>query len=58
MAFEDSIKEGDGERLHELYKLALLVYKAKKHHKYAYVTLLHIVKACAIFSEFQAERLK
>ena len=58
MAFEDSMKEGDGEELHQLYKLALLVYKAKNHHKYAYVTLLYLVKICAILSKFEAQCLK
>ena len=37
--FEDAVKEGDGQRLFETYKLLLLIYKANKHPKYAYVTL-------------------
>jgi len=58
MAFEDAVKEGDGQRLYEIYKLTLLIYKAKKHPKYAYVNLLHLVKISAVLPEFEAERLK
>lgn len=54
MEFNDSIKEGDGDRLFELYKLALLLYKSHGHHKYAYVVLLHLVKCIAILPEQQA----
>ncbi len=58
MAFEDAVKEGDGQRLFEIYKLLLLIYKSTKHPKYAYVTLLYLAKICAILPEFEAERLK
>jgi hypothetical protein len=58
MAFEDAIKEGDGQRLFEIYKLFLLLYKAHGHTKYAYATLLYLVKICSIFSEYEADRLK
>jgi hypothetical protein len=58
LAFEDSVNEGDGERLYDIYKLALLLYKSNNHFKYAYVTLLNLVKICAILPEFEAERLK
>ncbi len=46
MAFEDAIKEGDGQRLFEIYKLFLLLYKAHGHTKNAYATLLYLVKIC------------
>ncbi|XP_063042925.1 uncharacterized protein LOC134437362 [Engraulis encrasicolus] len=36
----DAVKEGDGERLMRLYKVALLFYKAHAHSHYAYSTLL------------------
>ena len=52
------MKEGDGQRLFETYKLLLLIYKANKHPKYAYVTLHYLAKICAILPEFEAERLK
>ncbi|KAK7938625.1 hypothetical protein WMY93_001951 [Mugilogobius chulae] len=44
----DAVKEGDGERLFRLYKVALLLYKAYGHSQYAYSTFhttskLHIV---------------
>ena len=58
MAFEDAVKEGDGQRLYEIYKLVLLIYKAKKHTKYAYVILLYLTKISALLSKFEAERLK
>ncbi|CAB4009980.1 hypothetical protein AC249_AIPGENE16794 [Paramuricea clavata] len=44
LEFEDAVKEGDGARLTNVYKLALLFYKCYGHQKYAYVTLLYLVK--------------
>ena len=44
LEFNDAIKEGDGDRLFDIYKMALLLYKAHGHFKYAYVVLLHLVK--------------
>lgn len=35
--YHDAIKEGDGDRLFDIYKIALLLYKAHGHFKYAYV---------------------
>lgn len=58
MAFEDAVKEGDGQRIYELYKLFLLIYKSHKHTKYAYVTLHYLVRISAILPEFEADRLK
>lgn len=52
--FEDAVKERDGARLTNVYKLALLFYKCYGHHKYAYVTLLYLVKIQAILTEQQA----
>ncbi|XP_073727197.1 uncharacterized protein [Misgurnus anguillicaudatus] len=37
---QDAVKEGDGERLMRLYKVALLFYKAYGHSHYAYSTFL------------------
>jgi hypothetical protein len=56
--FNDTIREGDGEHLFDLYKLALLLYHSEKHTKYAYVVLLHLLKIVAILPEFDAHRLK
>ena len=56
--FNDAVSEGDGERLFELYKLLLLLYKTHGHYKYAYVVLLYLVKRIAILSPAQALRLK
>ena len=53
-----AIKEGDGARLFELYKLALLLYKTYDHYKYAYAVLLYLVKYTAILPRSQASRLK
>ena len=58
MAFEDAVKEGDGQRVYDLYKLLLLIYKYNKHPKYAYVTLHYLVRIAALLPEFDAERLK
>ena len=55
--FNDAVQEGDGQRLHDLYKLALLLYKSGGHSKYACAVLLHLVKIEALCSEFEAFRL-
>lgn len=54
---DDAIKEGDGGRLHDLYKFALLIYKAYGKTKYAYVVLFYLVKIEAILSEEEAHSL-
>ena len=56
--FNDAIKERDGQRLYELYKLALLLYKANGKTKYSYVVLLYRVKISGILSENDAHNLK
>lgn len=56
--FNDAIKEGDGERLFKLYKLALLLYKVNGHTKYAYVVLLYMCQIIAILPESEASDLK
>lgn len=58
LEFNDAVKEGDGGRLFELYKLALLLYKTHGHYKYAYAVLLYLVKCIAILPPSQALRLK
>lgn len=55
--FGDAIKEGDGLRLISLYKLALLIFSSHGHTKYAYVTLLLLVRIYAILSESEATSL-
>ena len=50
-AFNDAVKEGDSQRLHDIYKLALSLYKGGGYYKYAYVVLLHLVKPAALYSE-------
>ena len=54
LEFEDAVKEGDGARLTNVYKLALLFYKCYGHQKYAYVTLLYLVKMHYTLTEQQA----
>lgn len=54
--FNDAVREGDGERLLDLYKLALLLYHSEGHTKYAYIVLLHLVKVVAVLPEFEAHR--
>jgi len=56
--FNDAIKEGDGDRIFDIYKMALLFYKAGGHNKYACVVLLYIVKVVAILSQSEARQLK
>ena len=58
LEFDDAIKEGDGERLHDLYKFILLLYKAYGKTKYAYAVLLYLVKIEAILSEEEAHDLQ
>ena len=55
--FGDAIREGDGGRLLNLYKLALLIYSSHGHNKYAYVTLLFLVRIYAILDESEATSL-
>lgn len=50
----DAIKEGDGERLLDAYRLALLFYHHYGHPKYAYVVLLHLVQIKALLPESEA----
>lgn len=47
---QDCIKEGDGERLMQLYRMALLIYKVYGHSNYAYSTLLLTVQLKATLS--------
>ena len=56
--FEVAVKEGDGDRLLNVYKFALLIYKCYGHHKYAHVILLYLVKIEATLTEMQAASLK
>jgi len=56
--FNDCIKEGDGERLFELYKLCLLTFKSRGHTKYSYVVLLYLTKINYILSDSEGFRLK
>ena len=56
--FNDAVKDGDGNRILDIYKMALLFYKAGGHSKYAYVVLLYITKVVPILSESDAQSLK
>lgn len=56
--FNDTVKEGDGDRLFDLYKLALLLYKTHGHYKYAYAVLMYLVKGIAILPPSQALQMK
>ena len=49
----DCIK-GDGERLFEIYKLALLLYKSTGHTKYSYAVLLYLAKINFILPDNEA----
>jgi hypothetical protein len=54
MNIEDSIKEGDGFRLLDCYKLVLLLVYRFKHVKYAYVILLLFAQYNAILSDAES----
>ncbi len=56
--YHDTIKEGDGERLFDIYKVCLLLFKANKKSKYAYAVFLYLVKIVAILSKKEAHSLK
>lgn len=44
MFFRDVIREGDGDRFFDTYKVALLLYDTHGHYKYASALLLHLGK--------------
>ncbi|XP_078607892.1 uncharacterized protein LOC144879904 [Branchiostoma floridae x Branchiostoma japonicum] len=54
---QDAVREGDGERLMRLYKIALLYYYAYGHTQYAYSTLLLTVQLNALLTPEKAHRL-
>ena len=54
----DCIKEEDSERLFEIYKLALLLYKSTGHTKYSYAVLLYLAKINFILPDNEAFTLK
>lgn len=56
--FNDAIREGDGERVISLYKIRLLIYKSHGCIKYAYTTLMLLVKITALLNRSQVFRLK
>ena len=58
MSFDDAVTEGDGQRLFDIYKVTLLLFKANNNPKYAYINLLYLAKICVILPQFEAERLK
>lgn len=55
--FNDAIREGDGERIISLYKILLLIFKTHGCTKYAYTTLLLLVKVSALLTRSQSFRL-
>ena len=55
---QDAVKEGDGERLLDLYKVALLYYRAYNHTQYAYSTLLLLVQIKCTLSPKMAHSIK
>ena len=54
LEFNDTVKEGDGERLFKVYRLAMLFYKKYGHVKYAYAVFLYLCQIKAILSESEA----
>ena len=56
--FNDSIKEGDGNRILTYYKYFLLVYKAGKCHNYCKEVINLLLQYNFLFTERQAQQLK
>lgn len=54
--YHDAIKEGDGGRLHDIYRLLLLLFKANNKTKYAYVCLLYLAQIESILSDSKWNR--
>ena len=55
--FNDAVREGDGERVISLYTILLLIFKTHDCTKYAYTTLLLLVKVSALLNRSQSFRL-
>lgn len=53
----DAIREGDGERLVNLYRITLLLYKCYGRTKYSFTTLLFLTKVKAILPLEKANNL-
>lgn len=53
MDFRDVVREGDGDRLFDIYKVVLLLYKIYGYYKYVYVILFYLVKCIVIFFKQQ-----
>ena len=54
---DDTVKEGDGERIIRCWRFFLLYYKASGRHKYALATFLLISNVTAVLSEQKSHRL-
>ena len=57
-AFNDSTKEGDGNRILTYYKFFLLAYKAGKCHNYCKEVINLLLQYNFLFTERQAQQLK
>lgn len=58
LEFTDSIREGDGDRLHDVYKFALLLFKANDKTKYSYAVLMYLCQIEWLLSEEDGHSLK
>lgn len=56
--YNDAIKAGDGDRLHDLYKFAHLLFKANGKTKYSYAILMYLLQIKSMLSEEDAHNLK
>lgn len=54
---EDSVKEGDGERLLRLWKFLTYIFRLKGHHKYALAGLRLISSVEGLITPRQADKL-
>ena len=58
LEYNDAIKAGDGDRLHDLYKFALLLFKANGKTKYLYAILMYLLQIECMLSAEGAHNLK
>lgn len=58
LEYSDAIRAGDGDRLHDLYRFALLLFKANGKTKYSYAVLMYLAQIEYMLSEKDAHNLK
>ena len=57
-AFDDTIREGDGDRVLEYWKFLLLIFKAKGHRNYCKEAIIMLSQYHCLLSQCKAAQLK